>query len=148
MFSYFWIIWKTHTAKTQYRRFETNILRKRIARPQSQFPHSCVCERFILYIPRIGPPTVFCCRKKCSFILGIYKSAHRHTNVEIRTEAEQFLFWKYINGFLVAVQAGKFWSHNSDIPQEESDAEGEEEERSYEKNTEFLNRNGKKNYVE
>jgi hypothetical protein len=29
------------------------------------------------------------------------------------------------------------------ISQEESDAEGEEEERSYEKNTEFLNRNGK-----
>ncbi len=27
--------------------------------------------------------------------------------------------------------------------QEESDAEGEEEEKSYEKNTEFLNRNGK-----
>ncbi len=26
-----------------------------IARPQSKFPHSCVCERFILYIPRIGP---------------------------------------------------------------------------------------------
>jgi hypothetical protein len=28
-------------------KFETNILRKGIARPQSQFPHSCVCERFI-----------------------------------------------------------------------------------------------------
>jgi hypothetical protein len=26
-----------------------------IARPQSQFPHSCVWERFIQYIPRIGP---------------------------------------------------------------------------------------------
>ncbi len=36
-----------HTAKTQYRKFETNIPRKGIARAQSQFPHSCVCERFI-----------------------------------------------------------------------------------------------------
>jgi hypothetical protein len=35
------------TAKTQYRKFETNIPRKGIARPQFQFPHSCVCERFI-----------------------------------------------------------------------------------------------------
>ncbi len=35
------------TAKTQYRKFETNNPRKRIARPQSQFPHSCVFERFI-----------------------------------------------------------------------------------------------------
>ncbi len=33
--------------KTQNRKFETNIPRKGIARPQSQFPHSCVCERFI-----------------------------------------------------------------------------------------------------
>jgi hypothetical protein len=34
-----------HTAKTQYRKFETNIPREGIARPQSQ--HSCVSERFI-----------------------------------------------------------------------------------------------------
>jgi hypothetical protein len=26
-----------------------------IARPQSLFPHSCVCEQFIYSIPRIGP---------------------------------------------------------------------------------------------
>jgi hypothetical protein len=36
-------------------------------------------------------------------------------NVKIGTEAKQFLFWKYLNGFFVAVQAGKFWSHNSYI---------------------------------
>jgi hypothetical protein len=28
-------------------KMETNIPRKGIARPQSQFPHSCVCGRFI-----------------------------------------------------------------------------------------------------
>ncbi len=36
-----------YTAKTQYRKFETNIPGKGIARTQSQFPHLCVCERFI-----------------------------------------------------------------------------------------------------
>ncbi len=36
-----------HTAKTKYRNFETNIPRKGISGTQSQFPHSCVCERFI-----------------------------------------------------------------------------------------------------
>jgi hypothetical protein len=36
-----------HTAKTQNRKFETYIPIKVIARPQSQFPHSCVCEKFI-----------------------------------------------------------------------------------------------------
>ncbi len=40
------------TVKTQYRKFETNIPRKGIARPQPQFPHSCVCERFIYIFPR------------------------------------------------------------------------------------------------
>jgi hypothetical protein len=34
-------------AKTQDRKFETNIPRKGIALPQSQFQHSCVGERFI-----------------------------------------------------------------------------------------------------
>jgi hypothetical protein len=38
---------KGRAAKTQYQKFETNIPRKGIARPQFQFPHSSVCERFI-----------------------------------------------------------------------------------------------------
>ncbi len=44
------------TAKTQYRKFETNIPRKGIARPQSQsqFPYSCALSD--LYIPTIGLP--------------------------------------------------------------------------------------------
>jgi hypothetical protein len=36
-----------NTAKNHYRKFKTNIPRKGIARRQSQFPHSCVCEQFI-----------------------------------------------------------------------------------------------------
>jgi hypothetical protein len=43
----------TPTTKTQYRKFETNIPRKGIELPQSQFPHSCICERFTLYIPSL-----------------------------------------------------------------------------------------------
>ncbi len=39
-------------AKNQYWKFETNIPRKGIAWPQSKYPHSRVCERFI-YIPTI-----------------------------------------------------------------------------------------------
>jgi hypothetical protein len=36
-----------NTAKNQYPKFETNIPRKGIAQPQSQFPHWFVFERFI-----------------------------------------------------------------------------------------------------
>jgi hypothetical protein len=57
------------TAKTQYRKFETNIFRKEIVGPQSQFPHSCVCERFIKSHDR-----------------SAYSSAG-HMKVEIGTEA-------------------------------------------------------------
>ncbi len=35
------------SAKNQYWKLETNITRKGISGPQSQFPHSCVCARFI-----------------------------------------------------------------------------------------------------
>jgi hypothetical protein len=37
----------SNTAKTKCRQFETNIPRKGISGPQSQFPQSCVCERII-----------------------------------------------------------------------------------------------------
>jgi hypothetical protein len=40
-----------HTAKTKCRKFETNIPRKEISGPQSQFPHSCVCEQIIHIFP-------------------------------------------------------------------------------------------------
>jgi hypothetical protein len=42
-----------------------------MARPQSQFSHACVCERFI-YIPRIGPH--ISCSRTARSIVGIYKS--------------------------------------------------------------------------
>jgi hypothetical protein len=38
-----------YTAKTKCRKFETNIPKKGISGPQSQFPDSCVCERIIYF---------------------------------------------------------------------------------------------------
>jgi hypothetical protein len=55
-------------------------------------PHSCVCERFIF--PR--SICLFCCRKICGRILGIYKSLTDTVNVEIGTVAAQFPKKEYI----------------------------------------------------
>jgi hypothetical protein len=49
------------------------ILRRGIARPQSQFPHSSICERFIYSIHRIGPH-IFLQQKSQIDPGNIYKS--------------------------------------------------------------------------
>jgi hypothetical protein len=46
-----------------------------------------------LYIPRIGPH-ISC--KQYRQINGMYKSLHRHMNVEIGAVATQFLLWEYL----------------------------------------------------
>ena len=62
--------WRVHTAKTKCRKFETNIPRKGISGPQSQFPHSSSVSD--LYIPTIGLPILL--EELCGPILGLYKS--------------------------------------------------------------------------
>ena len=58
------------TAKTKCRKFETNIPRKGISGPQSQFPHSCVCEQIIYS----HDGSVFSAEGNMWTILIIYKS--------------------------------------------------------------------------
>jgi hypothetical protein len=78
------------TAKTQYRKFETNIPRLRSLSPNFHI-HVSVGD---LYIPTISLPIL---------LQENMWTSDRHVNVEIETEAAQCLFWEYINGIFVAV---------------------------------------------
>ncbi len=91
-----------YTAKNQDRKFETNIPRKGIAGPQSQFPHSCVCERLIY--SHDGSAYSAAGRKYVdrSWKYINRSQAHEYGNWDWG-EAAQFQENEYINGFFVAL---------------------------------------------
>ncbi len=78
-----------HNAKTKCRKFETNIPRKGISGPQSQFPHSCWVW-------------LFCWRK---YVNRSWEYINRSQTHECGNwaEAAQFPEKEYINGIAVAV---------------------------------------------
>jgi hypothetical protein len=94
----------THcNAKTHYRKCEANIPRKETARLQSQFLHSCFCERVILYIPLTGQPILLQPRKIGGPNVGIYRSLTDTWMWKLGLEAAQFLFREYIISNFFAV---------------------------------------------
>ncbi len=68
-----------------------------IARPQSQFPHSGVCERFIYSHDRSAYSAA-----GNTYVDRSWEYINR-LHVEIGTEAAQFPVKEYINGIFVAV---------------------------------------------
>jgi hypothetical protein len=91
-----------YTAKNQYRKFETNIPRKGIARPQSKFPHSCVCERFIYSHHQSAYSAA---GKYVDRSWEYINRSQTHECGNWYTEAAQYPEQEYIRGIFVAVYA-------------------------------------------
>ncbi len=85
-----------YTAKTQYRDFETNIPKERnCTASQSQFPHSCVCERFIY---SHDWSAYFAAGKSVDRSWELVNRSQTHECGNWDWGPAQFLFWESING--------------------------------------------------
>ena len=87
----------SNTAKTTCRIFETNIPRKGISGPQSQFPHSCVCEQIIYSLDG----SAFSAGENMWTAWEYINRSQTH-EVEIGAKAAQFPEKEYINRIAVA----------------------------------------------
>ncbi len=80
------------------------------ARPHSQFPHSCICERFTYSQKRIGPP--ICCSKYRQTIWGIYcvnRSQIQYMNVELGTRPHSLISGNICFEFSVQCMDISYW---------------------------------------
>ncbi len=79
---------------------------KGIARPQSQYPHSCVCERFRNIFP--GSVCLFWCRKICGPIVEYINRSQTH-------KAARFHFWEYLFRIfsIVSLQCRKLYYNST-----------------------------------
>ncbi len=88
----------TCSAKTQYRKYETNVPRKG---KENFHIHMSVSD---VYIYSQGSVWLFCCRKICGPIMGLYRHMNMHGYWDWGRE---FIFCESINRIFVAVWVKK-----------------------------------------
>ncbi len=82
---------KEQSCAAHYKENPIYVYPEKEARPPSQIPHSCVCERFISSLPRISPHIFLQQNRQTD--RGNRSQTHE---CGIGTEAVEFLFWEYL----------------------------------------------------